>query len=922
MELQNDLYVISATHWDREWRFAYEKTRMLLVDMMDALLEVLEGDPEFKHFHLDGQTIPLEDYCEVRPENEPRLRRLIESGRLLIGPWFVLPEENQMSGESLVRNFLWGERVGRRFGGNMKVGYTPTSWGQVSQMPQIMRGFGVDSIIFYRGISSAQVPGNYYFWDGPDGSRIFGIRLGDYARSSFFHLVDRPVVFNRGRANQSPDWSSGGKPFRLCGSGSESPYNYFRPPMGWHPERLREAFENLEASDLGQWETPFALAMESQDSIGAFALTPRIIREAQALVTNGKRIVHANLPDFVREAREQLDADKLVVMQGEMRHPLRKGVWTDLYAEVQACRIPLKVANRRAEWALQRIAEPLATIAWQLGAPYPRFLLDRAYRLLLQSQAHDSIGGCGRDIVHEEVAFRLAKVMSLAQLLTDNAAREIVGRLDTAAFAPDTILLVVTNPAPRPWSGVADAEVDLERTAQAAGLRVVTAAGAEAVDVQVLEKQKCLAAFNHPQELPLRMDAERWHIRFWAEQVPALGCRVYVVQPTTAQDRTGRTLRTGPAAMENEYLAVRVNPNGTVDVTCKATGQTLRNQNAFEDRGDVGDYWIGAFPTNDCVINSLGCAARLAVLEDGPLSVSLEASLALDLPIRAKQDASAREQETRPVAVRTVYRLDRGEQFLRITTTVDNTVEDHILRARFPTGIATDRVHAETAFDVVERAIPLPDTRGWREPYKPVQPHQNFVDVSDGRRGVALLNRGLPQYEAVDDPDRTLALTLLRAHRAWNSVRLAFYPDQHGTQLQGRHTFTYALFPHAGDWRTGGVLPASERLNMPPLVGATGPGAGDLPMDFSFLRLEGEGLVLNAMKQGEWDDSLVLRISNPSRATIDGSLRFRQPPARLELVNMMESIVQGELVPDADGRVALAVKAGAVLTLRVWPAKA
>ena len=117
MELLNDIYVISLTHWDREWRFPYQKTRMLLVEMMDKVLEVLDNDPDYKCFHLDGQTILLEDYCQVRPENAERIRKYVQEKRLVIGPWYVLPEENQMSGESLVRNFVWGERIGAKYGG-------------------------------------------------------------------------------------------------------------------------------------------------------------------------------------------------------------------------------------------------------------------------------------------------------------------------------------------------------------------------------------------------------------------------------------------------------------------------------------------------------------------------------------------------------------------------------------------------------------------------------------------------------------------------------------------------------------------------------------------------------------------------------------------------------------------------------------
>lgn len=915
MELKNNLCVISLTHWDREWRFPFEKTRSLLVEMMDGLLEVLDSDSDYACFHLDGQTILIEDYCAVRPGAAEKIRKYVEQKRLLIGPWYVLPEENQMSGESLVRNFLRGERIGRKYGGNMKVGYSPTSWGQVSQIPQIMKGFGVESAIFYRGISADQVPGNYYLWEGADGSRIFGIRLGDYARASFFHLVDRPVVFNRGRADQSHDWARGGKPFRLCGTGSSAPYHFCRPPAGWFPERIESAFRELEDIDLGKWETPYALAMECDDSTGPFVMTPKIIKEAQKLVTNGKKIIHGNLPDFVKMARESLDEKSMTVVRGEMRHPQRAGVWTDLYAEVQATRMPLKYANRRAEFALQRVAEPWATIAWSLGAEYPAFSLDRASELLLQSHAHDSIGGCGADAVADDVMARFKQVGVLSGIVTETATRDIAGRIDTRQCSPDEILLVVFNHTPRSAAGTAFAEVDIAHNRKINGFKVCNLDGSPVL-AQVVRKANFLATFNHPQELPLRTWSDRWEIRFAAAGVPALGYKVFKIVPVAGEYRHAGTQLTGPASMENEHLRVSVNPNGTVDVTSKADGTVLKNQNLFEDRGDVGDYWIGAFPREDRIVTSAGSAARIAVVEDGPLCTSIEAVVSLELPVGATADITARSGETKVMVIRTVYTLIKGERFLRISTAIDNNVKDHILRALFQTGVKTDVVHAEMPFDVVERRIPLPDTRDWREPYRPVQPHRSFVDVSDAAGGVALLNRGLTQYEAVDDPMRTLALTLFRAHRAWNSVRLAYYPDEGGTQLQGSHSYEYALMPHKGNWDEAGVSTAAEWFNLPFSVGVGGPGEGSMPATLSFLEIEGSGLTLDAVKKGEWDNSLIVRISNPTGRHIAGCLRLQRKPSKAEVVNMMETEVQAELSVN-DGRLPLAVKPRQIVTLRI-----
>ena len=107
---------VPHTHWDREWYLPFEAFRLRLGAVVDGVLDTLERDRSFTSFTLDGQAIVLEDYVEVRPENEDRLRALLKAGRLEVGPSYVLPDEILVGGESLVRNLLLGRRVCRRFG--------------------------------------------------------------------------------------------------------------------------------------------------------------------------------------------------------------------------------------------------------------------------------------------------------------------------------------------------------------------------------------------------------------------------------------------------------------------------------------------------------------------------------------------------------------------------------------------------------------------------------------------------------------------------------------------------------------------------------------------------------------------------------------------------------------------------------------
>ena len=134
------LLVVSHTHWDREWYLPFQLYRIKLVRLIDRLLAILDSDPAYAYFMLDGQTVVLEDYLEVRPERRADLEGYIRSGRVLAGPWYILPDEFLVGGEAVIRNLLRGHAIARQFGGVMEVGYVPDPFGQISQLPQILRG--------------------------------------------------------------------------------------------------------------------------------------------------------------------------------------------------------------------------------------------------------------------------------------------------------------------------------------------------------------------------------------------------------------------------------------------------------------------------------------------------------------------------------------------------------------------------------------------------------------------------------------------------------------------------------------------------------------------------------------------------------------------------------------------------------------
>ena len=149
----DQLYFVVHTHWDREWYQPFQQMRARLVTMADRMIPLVERGT-IPSFHFDGQTIVLDDYLEMRPRAEPRLRSLIRAGKIQVGPWYVLADSFLVSGESLIRNLEIGMAIARRFGRPLDVGYLPDQFGHIAQMPQILAGFGFTTAVLWRGVGA------------------------------------------------------------------------------------------------------------------------------------------------------------------------------------------------------------------------------------------------------------------------------------------------------------------------------------------------------------------------------------------------------------------------------------------------------------------------------------------------------------------------------------------------------------------------------------------------------------------------------------------------------------------------------------------------------------------------------------------------------------------------------------------------
>lgn len=875
------IHVLPNTHWDREWRFPLQETRMHLLDLVDRLLNIMEKNPDYTYFNFDSQTIFLGDYLELKPQNRERLAKLIKDKRLIVGPWYTLPEMNVIHGESIVRNLLLGKRMGDSFGNTCKVGYTPTSYGQVSQIAQIYNSFGIDGMIFYRGLHAVEAE-NEYLLEAPDGTRILGVRLSpNVGRGAFYLYVER-------RTMHASDWmgfkwEDGFLPFHISRieTDHEEEPRLLKAPFTeiWNPEPIENGVKSAMREALEDATGPVFCLFDGMDSTGPCENLPKIIDLCNK-VNPDWTFVLSSLPNWLKDVKSKIDYKRLTILKGERRRPSHDKAFNAFLKDSMSSRMYLKIRNAEVERALMQWCEPFSVIAAKQGMEYPETALQLAWKHVLANHSHDSIGGLSPDQIHRDMMGKFDQAFMIGEAWMRKSLGTIVTGINTGDANPEDILITVFNPTAQPRTDVVETYVDIPMKQAGEDYRAFSMVGpnGEAVAHQTLGREQSYLIATEKSWLPMTFNTWKWQVAFEAKDVPAMGFATYRVKPEPWPRKHNQgTLTIAANLMENEYLIVGIESNGTLTVTDKETNETYDNLNFFEDAGEGGDPWWRWVTPTDRVYNSLGCNAQIVKEKDGPVETTYSVKVVMNLPIGLTEKKMAREALERPVEITSYVTLKKGVRRVEVKTLVNNTVKDHRLRMMAEAGFKAESSVSHTAFDVVERGVHLEDTSSWLEPWTGTNPVNGFHGTSNAERGLGVLSFGLTEYEVVEDEVGTIATTLLRTY-GYPKMSGLFREDRvprvgnEGSQMLGVQTFRYAFVFYKGDWQKAGIMKRMFEFKYPMTPTHHGRYEGkEFGMVQSFFELEPSNLCMTTLKKAEHNNHTIVRFYNPTDKEIVGS---------------------------------------------------
>ncbi|MDX6911729.1 mannosylglycerate hydrolase [Hafnia paralvei] len=818
------VHITPHMHWDREWYFTTEESRVLLVNNMEEILQRLEQDADYKFYVLDGQTAILEDYFSVCPHNRERVKALVQAGKLIVGPWYTQTDTMMVSAESIVRNLMYGMRDCLSLGEPMKIGYLPDSFSMSSQLPHIFNGFGITRAMFWRGCSERHgTDKTEFLWQSNDGSEVttqvlpLGYAIGKYLPSDEAGLRDRldkyfPVL----------EQASITKDILLPNGHDQMPLQQNILAV---MDKLREIYPDREFI-LSRFEEVF-------DRIEA---------------------IHDQLP----------------VLRGEFND----GKYMRVHRTISSTRMDIKQAHAAIENKIVNILEPLCAIAWSLGFDYHHGLFEKMWKEILKNHAHDSISCCCSDKVHQEVMSRFILADDMAESLIQFTLRKIADNLHNQHEISDSLTLFNFSPYAR------DEVINTTIRIRANAFRLTDNEGKEVpyfirasreIDPGLVDRQ-IVHYGNYDPFMEFDIQLER--------RLPAMGYTTLGI--TQADTQLLSNEDNHDQALENAFYRITVNANGSLNIFDKQADIHYEQALLLENGGDDGDEYDYSPPREEWLMTSEQAHAQTEFIHQ-PLQSIAVIQFAQPVPASLAERATHCASLSMPVTL--CVTLAKNSRRIDIDITLENLAEDHRLRVLIPTPFPSQNVLADNPFGTMTRPTRDPamqhwEQEDWKEAPIPVWQMLNFAALQGNKAGMALFTQGLREFEIVGEQNDTFALTLFRSVGVLGKEELLLRPGRPSgiklptpdSQMKGKHHFQFALFGFTGTALEAGVpqfardylTPIRCYNKMPYNAMKLNLAPHQIPHHYSLLEMPRIGVMLSALKKAEDRDELIIRCYNPS----------------------------------------------------------
>ncbi len=810
MNKANRVHIVPHMHWDREWYFTTEESRILLVNNMEEIMDRLENDENYPHYVLDGQTAILEDYFDIKPENRERVRKLVEQGKLIVGPWYTQTDELVVGGESIVRNLLYGLKDSREFGEPMMIGYLPDSFGQSEKLPQILNGFDIKRAIFWRGASERHgTSKNNFHWQSNSEGEVF------------VHLM--PLGYAIGKYLPVEEQA-------------------LRTRMSKYMPVLEKGAVN-EAILVSNGHDQMPLQQNIYDVMGSL------------------KSIYPDKEFFLSKFENVFDDVEKVPNLDTIKGELLDGKYMRVHRSIFSSRADLKSSNTRIENKITNILEPLASLAYKFGEEYHEGLIEAIWKEIMKNHAHDSIGCCCSDIVHIDIENRF----HLAENKTDELIKFYKRRLVDAMSQEKTLdKLTAFNLLPYERCGVIEGEIitkmknfDLiDGDGKVYEFEVLST---EIVDAGLIDRQIVHYGDYDP--------FVKYTVAIY-DTLPAMGFKTYLINEKDGKlEATSKSYGTA----ENEFYSIKVNSNGSLDITDKLTGKTFSEVLLIEDGSDDGDGYDFSPLADDFIITSKDAKAVSNIYSTENKTV-IEIEYTMSVP----KDLDSRKAKIidGEFDIKLSITIKKACKTMEINVIINNKVKDHRVRVLVPNGISSnfslsDNQFGEIARPVYDSAMDVWEKEKWNERPDSIYPFLSFVKT-DAQNGLGVLSNSVREYEIIGQSYDTIAITLFRSVGFLGKEEMLRRPGRPSgikmptpdSQLLGVQKFDIAITTDTENLARVAkeyTTPVVTYNKMPYNAMKLNDAKYTVPYNYSFFTEQSKDFVLSAFKKPQGAEGFILR---------------------------------------------------------------
>ena len=825
------MHIVPHSHWDREWYMSFSKHRYKLIQLIDEVIEELEKG-NFPYFQMDGQFIPIEDYLEIRPHNRERIKALVQSGKLLIGPWYVLQDEYLIGGEANVRNLAYGIEESKKFGRVSMVGHMPDAFGNISQMPQILQGFGIDNAIFGRGITPIlwgcdDIPtypesASELKWTSPDGTSVIGVQMSCW----YDNARELPTE---------------------------------KDALSTKLHKLTKVMSKIQA-------TPYYLGMNGCDHQPLQKDLPEAVQLANEL---GYPLEISNLERYVNDVRPY--ASSFLEVVGELNSQKTSGY--KILVNTASTRIYMKQLNYKAEYMLNGLLEPLYSLNYMAGGEYDQDVLDYSWKTLLKNYPHDSICCCSIDQVIKDMEGRFHAVIDTCEMAIEDISPRLVSQ---ESIFNDCKNVVVYNLSPFATSEWVETELMFNVDNADSPFHLIDEEGKNIPFEEISREMK--KVYELPRD-SFRIIHEKCIVKVRIlVSVDGFGYKILHICEGE-QPKQSAIILFEDKQIETENIILTINSNGSFNLFDKRSKKLYERQNIYEYIGDIGDEYNTELAGEPITTEKTVANITVDVTD---YTAIIKICNEMQIPKYYNSNLKAFEkQET--LTIETTLMVNYNSPMVKINTKFVNKCENYRLRALFNYNCQKDYCTADIPFDMARRN--LIREKEWENPNNDDRMNA-FVEYADQFGGILISGKGIHEYE-VKGTEKIAGITLLRAVGKMGDWFDFSTPE---AQCKGESDISYAFIPLLDEYDEQGVLEGYS-FYKPCLYAQGCANVKNGLSDLTFFRFKRNGIVqCSAVKRANDGNGIIVRLYNPTSKDVNVKFdSFKE--TRIFACNLDESVI-------------------------------